>query len=919
MDRVLRRSSRNNQSKLKETNSSNEELINKRKQPLGDFEVDINGSNPGNSSTAKRIEKQDKSTSSRYSLDEDLIVQIMQVLGEHNPLVKTFWMARERFKDDPDMQLKIKLIGRRTKFARNYNLPTVDEVAALIVGDINVSSFDERDILIESHVEGLKRISELHPEYLALQYPLLFIYAEDGYRADILHRDVDVYEHTTWKKKRVTMREFFAYKLQERAVPTLVHLGRKLYQQFVVDAYTMIEAERISYIRKNQNILRADTFTNIMNASLSGNAVNSMMGNMIKLPFSFTGSARYMIENYRDAMALCRVFGYPDLFLTFTCNPKCPEITRELDGTGFKPEDKYALCARMFKMKLDQLMKDIRKKKIFGTLKAEVYTVEFQKRGLPHAHICLFLDERSKMPQLEDVDKYICAEIPDEINKPELYQLVSDLMIHGPCGDKNPSCQCTDTETKKCTKRFPKPFSDVTKTDQDGYPIYRIRNDGRTVRKQGHDLDNSCVVPYNPQLLKMYQAHLNVEWCNQIGSIRYLFKYINKAMWRIFSFDIHHHRPSVIRLLFHFEGEHQIIFDEDEVIEQVLEKPSVNTSMFLEWMKCNGCNQQARQLTYVDFPTKFIWDKDNRVWKLRKRKTGAIGRIHHVSPAAGPTSYEEIRTVNGILFDNFKDACYHLGLLDDDNEYTEAIKEAFFGEGTKIGIELLKDLTLQEIERLLQRNSSSLRNFSSMPFTYYNTRNISENHLIIDELSYDKSTLEVEHADFITKLTTEQKDAYDRIIKAVDEGTGAVFFLYSYGGTGKTFLWKTLTAALRSKGEIVLNVATSGIAALLLSGGRTAHSRFRIPLQPTDESFCTIKSDSNLAELIRRAKLIIWDEAPMVNKMCVEALDWSFRDICRQINPHSIAWILYLGVKLLCLVVIFDKFYRSFKRVQDKI
>ncbi|XP_071694488.1 uncharacterized protein [Rutidosis leptorrhynchoides] len=785
MDRVLRRSSRNNQSKQKETNSSNEELINKRKQPLGDFEFDVNGSNPDLTNTigttfvnSSRTQftssvdkenmfqqstyKQDyvdygdltyicstcgaklwlnetkcgkltqgltvaeslccqkgkialpeftksppkliwdlytnnhpkskhflenirqynmifaftsmdgkvdnrfnnnrgpytfrmcgqnfhqyggllpnvgykprfgqlyiydtsneannrkeeisgknktKSTSSRYSLDEHLVVQIMQVLDEHYPLVKTFRMARERFKDDLDMQLKIKLIGRRTKDGRNYNLPMVDEVAALIV--------------------------------------------EDGYRTDILHRDIDVYEHTTRKKKRVTMHEFFAYKLQERAVPTLVHLGRKLYQQFVVDACTMIEAERISYIRKNQNILRADTFTNIMNASLSGNAVNSMMGNMIKLPSSFMGSARYMIENYRDAMALCLVFGYPDLFLTCICNPKWPEITRELDGT-------------------------------------EVYTVEFQKRGLPHAHICLFLDERSKMPQPEDVDKYICAEIPDEINEPEL---------------------------------FPKPFSGVTKTDQDGYPIYRRRNDGRTVRKQGHDLDNSCVIPYNPQLLKMYQAHLNVERCNQIGSIRYLFKYINKgndkitshlcdqetdeikqyydcryvssceAMWRIFSFDIHHHRPSVRILPFHLEGEHQIILDEHEVIEQVLENPSVNTSMFLEWMKCNGCSQQARQLTYVDFPTKFIWDKDYRVWKLRKRKTGAIGRIHHVAPAAGdlfylrillnkvkgPTSYEEIRTVNGILFDNFKDACYHLGLLDDDNEYIEAIKEAFLG------------------------------------------------------------------------------------------------------------------------------------------------------------------------------------------------------------------------------------------------
>ncbi|XP_071739970.1 uncharacterized protein [Rutidosis leptorrhynchoides] len=100
-------------------------------------------------------------------------------------------------------------------------------------------------------------------------------------------------------------------------------------------------------------------------------------------------------------------------------------------------------------------------------------------------------------------------------------------------------------------------------------------------------------------------------------------------------------------------------------------------------------------------------------------------------------------------------------------------------------------------------------------------------------------------------------EAYAQIIKVVDHRKGAVFFLYGYGGTGKTFLWKTLSAALRSKGEIVLNVVSIGIAALLLFGGRTAHSRFHIPLHPTDESFCTISPSSKLGELIRRTKLLI--------------------------------------------------------------
>jgi ATP-dependent DNA helicase PIF1 len=123
---------------------------------------------------------------------------------------------------------------------------------------------------------------------------------------------------------------------------------------------------------------------------------------------------------------------------------------------------------------------------------------------------------------------------------------------------------------------------------------------------------------------------------------------------------------------------------------------------------------------------------------------------------------------------------------------------------------------------------------------------------------------------------------------AVDDGKGGVFFLYGYGGTGKTFVWKTLSAAIRSRGQIVLTVASSGIASLLLPGGRTAHSRFAIPLIPTEDSTCNIKQGSPLAELIIKTDLIIWDEAPMMNKYCFEALDKTMRDILRFSNPLSL-------------------------------
>lgn len=114
-----------------------------------------------------------------------------------------------------------------------------------------------------------------------------------------------------------------------------------------------------------------------------------------------------------------------------------------------------------------------------------------------------------------------------------------------------------------------------------------------------------------------------------------------------------------------------------------------------------------------------------------------------------------------------------------------------------------------------------------------------------------------------------------------------MFFIYGYGGTGKTFLWKTLSAAIRSKGHIVLNVASSGIASLLLTGGRTAHSRFSIPINLNEDSLCHIKPNSDVACLLKKTSLIIWDEAPMAHKHAFEALDRSLKDILSSDNYNN--------------------------------
>ncbi|XP_019086304.1 PREDICTED: uncharacterized protein LOC109124934 [Camelina sativa] len=156
-----------------------------------------------------------------------------------------------------------------------------------------------------------------------------------------------------------------------------------------------------------------------------------------------------------------------------------------------------------------------------------------------------------------------------------------------------------------------------------------------------------------------------------------------------------------------------------------------------------------------------------------------------------------------------------------------------------------------------------------------------ENRLLIDERNFKRDE-QVKNYDRLLRMATdEQKSVYLEIINAVNRNKGGMFFVHGFGGTGKTFLWSILGADIRSRGDIVLNVASSGIVALLMEGGRTAHSRFSIPIHVDEYKTCLIDVNSHLAELIREARLIIWDEAPMMNKYCFETLDRSLRDIMK--------------------------------------
>ncbi|XP_058767938.1 uncharacterized protein LOC131641626 [Vicia villosa] len=171
--------------------------------------------------------------------------------------------------------------------------------------------------------------------------------------------------------------------------------------------------------------------------------------------------------------------------------------------------------------------------------------------------------------------------------------------------------------------------------------------------------------------------------------------------------------------------------------------------------------------------------------------------------------------------------------------------------------EELQNLTLIEIEKLLQANRRTLKDFSPIPYPNAYVLEQLGNRLIYDERNYDSASMNSEFENLFAALTDEQRGIYEKIMHTVESQNPAVFFLHGYGGTRKTYMWRTLAAALRSKHDICLTVATSGIASLLLPGGRTAHSKFRIPVPTMDNSTCKVKFNDDVADMLRQTKLII--------------------------------------------------------------
>lgn len=923
------------------------------------------------------------------SVKRSIVEQLQTFFHQHNELVALFTTALDRMPSDNH-----KIVIRADKapagqHAGRFNAPTIDEVAIVVVGE----NLENRDIVLHRRNDQLQRVSETHRSYDALQYPILFWQGEDGY-----HFSIKMINPVTGAEtnKKVSSMNYYSYRLMVRQnEDNHILKCRRLFHQYAVDMYVKVETERLTFIKLNQAKLRSEEYIHLRDAiNADGNARN--VGRTTILPATYVGSPRHMHEYAQDAMSYVRHYGTPDLFITFTCNPKWTEIQQELFNRQ-SSIDRHDITARVFKMKLNSLKDFIVKHRVFGETRCWMYSVEWQKRGLPHAHILIWLVERIRP---NEIDNVISAEIPDINEDPLLHEVITKNMIHGPCGILNPISPCM--VEGKCSKRYPKQLVTETITGNDGYPLYRRRSiddNGKStivkVNRQDIEVDNRWVVPYSPLLCKAYKAHINVEYCHSVKSIKYICKYVNKgsdmavfgvaaensndevtqyqmgryvssneSMWRIFSFPIHERHPTVVHLAVHLENGQRVYFTDANVLQRVDRPPSTTLTSFFEM--CQN-DDFARTLLYSEMPRYYTWNQSSKKFERRKRgqpvqgyprvfSTDALGRLYAVHPSQdecfylrlllvnvrGPTSFQHLRTVNGVLCGTYREACQHLGLLENDTHWDHTLEDAVDSSNAKqirtlfsiilstcfpstptdlwhkykdhMAEDILHQMRLRTSNADLQMNeeihNEALILIEDMCLMLTNKvltqiGMISPNRPMHDkfdqelrrESQYNSETLREMVDITVPLLNQQQKYAYDTLMKAVNDGSGGFYFLDAPGGTGKTFLLSLILATIRSQNGIALALASSGIAATLLEGGRTAHSALKLPLnlQMNETPTCNLSRNSAMAKVLQQTRLIIWDECTMAHKKSLEALDRSMQDLRNNKKQFGGAMILLAG------------------------
>ena len=369
----------------------------------------------------------------------------------------------------------------------------------------------------------------------------------------------------------------------------------------------------------------------------------------------------------------------------------------------------------------------------------------------------------------------------------------------------------------------------------------------------------------------------------------------NEAIWRILQFPIHDRYPAVLKLNVHQPDGQRVYFTSDNVLARAETPPETTLTGFFKLCKSDDF---AKGLLYCDVPRYYTCVVSHKKFKRRVqgtsvddhpgvRKSDVLGRVYTVHPnqfqcfclrmllheVRGPTCFEDLRTVDGVVYDTFQEAANKRGLLEDDAHWNDTLEEAAFVQSSarlrtlfavmlrsceiadpktlwtnhrdNMSADILMearranpdvDMTYSDViynqalvlleDKVLELDGSDLTTYG-LNAPMRNNENMLSRELI-RQTNYDLSKLERLVRDNEPKLTHDQENVYSSMLAKIENTEGGIVFLDAPGGTGKTFLINLILAKIRLRRQIGLAVAFSGIAGGLLDGGRTAHSTFNV-------------------------------------------------------------------------------------------
>nr|XP_012152726.1 PREDICTED: uncharacterized protein LOC105664129 [Megachile rotundata] len=482
-------------------------------------------------------------TTLRYEatkLDSRILREINTIIQENSALAQQYLHAYEKEQEmirtnHPRPTVHIQLLpgpaGAGIHVGRT-NLPTTRSDIAVLYDEHDGLPRQQHQMIIQNrarpNTESLQIIKITNPLLDAMLYPLLDPYSVIGWYPGIRHAI------QTGSRNYVSIREHAAYQMAVRDDNEYLQDTGKLFLQWLVDKALRVQEDKLQWLHDNQNVLRRDTLQNIGDFNTNANrnvrpntdTINPQTSVQILLPSTFIGSPRHSINTLQDMLALSMQLGAATFFVTVTANPAWPEITENLNP-GNRRDLRPDIGNRVFHSKQKRFKDLITKENFFGTIRYYGYTVEMQKRQIPHSHWIIAVEPPYNSRDPEYIDTIISAEIPDPQVDPELYNIICTNYLHL-CTEI-----CLPEGSSTCKKKFPKAFQEHTVLQANGYPLYRRRDNGQYVTKRrGHidvRLDNRYVVPYNPYLAKMFGCHINVEHLSGIRGIKYIFNYINKG------------------------------------------------------------------------------------------------------------------------------------------------------------------------------------------------------------------------------------------------------------------------------------------------------------------------------------------------------------------------------------------------------